>query len=140
MKISILGCGWLGLPLAERLRDEGHTIKGSTTSKKKIQLLKGKEIQPFLLELTPDMNCENCDNFWDADVLVLNIPPGRGKDNVKEFHQQQIQAVMDQLADSTINFVLFISSTSVYPEKGGIVSEEDTEKGNTSRTSGEALL
>ncbi|NIT56269.1 MAG: SDR family NAD(P)-dependent oxidoreductase, partial [Aliifodinibius sp.] len=91
MKISILGCGWLGLPLGERLRDAGHRIKGSTTSKEKIQLLKGKEIQPFLLELTPDLYCENCNDFWASDVLVLNIPPGRSNNNVKEFHQQQIQ-------------------------------------------------
>ncbi len=140
MKISILGCGWLGLPLAERLRDEGHQIKGSTTSEEKLQLLKGKEIQPFLLELTPDLHCENCDDFWDADVLVLNIPPGRGKNDVKEFHQQQIQAVINRLTDSRINFVVFISSTSVYPQKGGIVSEEDTKTGKASRASGNALL
>lgn len=140
MKISILGCGWLGLPLAERLRDEGHTIKGSTTSKEKIQLLKGKEIQPFLLELTPDLHCKKCEDFWDADVLVLNIPPGRSKDDVKNFHKQQIQAVINRLTDSPIKFVVFISSTSVYPEKAGIVSEEDTKKGKASRASGNALL
>ncbi|MDZ7658207.1 SDR family oxidoreductase [Fodinibius sp.] len=140
MKISILGCGWLGLPLAERLRDNGHQIKGSTTTEEKLQLLKGKEIQPFLLELTPDLHCKNCDDFWNADVLVLNIPPGRSNDNVKEFHKQQIQAVIDQLTDSTINFVVFISSTSVYPPTDGIVSEEDTKKGNASRASGNALL
>jgi nucleoside-diphosphate-sugar epimerase len=140
MKISILGCGWLGLPLAERLRDQGHKIKGSTTSKEKLQLLKGKEIQPFLLELTPDLHCEDCDDFWDADVLVLNIPPDRSKDNVRNFHQRQIQAVIDRLSDAPINFVVFISSTSVYPQKGGIVSEEDTQKGKASRASGNALL
>ncbi|MEZ7854793.1 MAG: SDR family NAD(P)-dependent oxidoreductase, partial [Cyclobacteriaceae bacterium] len=30
--ISILGCGWLGLPLARQLVQQGHQIKGSTTS------------------------------------------------------------------------------------------------------------
>ncbi|PAU94519.1 NAD(P)-dependent oxidoreductase [Aliifodinibius salipaludis] len=140
MTISILGCGWLGLPLAERLRDEGHQIKGSTTSEDKLQVLKGKNITPFLLKLTPKLQCNDCDHFWDADVLVLNIPPGRSKDNVKEFHQQQIQAVIDRLKHSPIEFVVFISSTSVYPKKGGIVSEEDTKKGKASRASGNALL
>jgi nucleoside-diphosphate-sugar epimerase len=140
MKISILGCGWLGLPLAERLRDQGHQIKGSTTSEEKLQLLKGKAIQPFLLQLTPNLHCENCDDFWNADILVLNIPPSRSSDNVKAFHQQQIQSVIHRLTDSPIKFVVFISSTSVYPKKGGIVSEEDTEKGKASRASGNALL
>lgn len=29
--VSILGCGWLGLPLAEQLLAEGYSVKGSTT-------------------------------------------------------------------------------------------------------------
>ncbi|MEL7833667.1 SDR family oxidoreductase [Fodinibius sp. Rm-B-1B1-1] len=140
MRISILGCGWLGLPLAEQLRDQGHHIKGSTTSKNKLQILKGKKITPFLLELTPNLQCNNCDNFWDADVLVLNIPPGRGRDNVVDYHQKQIKSVINKVNSSSISLVIFISSTSVYPETGGIVSEEDTKAGKASRPTGNALL
>lgn len=140
MTISILGCGWLGLPLAEYLRDQGHTIKGSTTSPEKLELLNGKNIEPYLLKLNPELECENCQGFWNSDVLVLNIPPGRGKDNVKEYHTKQVEAVIEQLRESPIDFVIFVSSTSVYPEKPGIVSEEDTQKGNAVRSSGNALL
>lgn len=140
MTISILGCGWLGLSLAERLRDEGHQIKGSTTTGEKLQVLKGKNILPFLLKLNPNLECENCASFWDADVLVLNIPPGRGNDDVISYHKKQIQAVIEKLKKSSIKFVIFISSTSVYPPKGGIISEEDTQMGKASRPSGNALL
>jgi len=140
MTISILGCGWLGLPLAEHLRDQGHTIKGSTTSPEKLELLSGKNIEPYLLKLTPELECEECESFWNSDLLVLNIPPGRGKDNVKEHHAKQVEAVIEQLRESTIDFVIFISSTSVYPEKPGIVSEEDTLQDNAVRSSGNALL
>ncbi|WP_258929290.1 hypothetical protein [Flavobacterium davisii] len=42
-KISLLGCGWLGLPLAESLIKKGYEIKGSTTNLDKIPLLKQKE-------------------------------------------------------------------------------------------------
>lgn len=140
MTISILGCGWLGLPLAENLRDGGYNIKGSTTSPEKIELLKGKNITPYLLKLDPHLNCDNCDDFWDADVLVLNIPPGRGRDDVVKFHKKQIESVIGELEKSSIKFVIFVSSTSVYPEQNGIVSEEHTQKGNAARTSGNALL
>lgn len=140
MKISILGCGWLGLPLAEQLRDAGHAVKGSTTSKEKLQLLKGKEIQPFLIALTPELQCKNCDTFWDANVLVLNIPPGRNRNNITDYHQQQMKAVIEKVNNSSINFVIFVSSTSVYPPTGGIVSEEDTKSGKASRPSGNTLL
>lgn len=140
MEISILGCGWLGLPLAEQLRDASHIINGSTTSPQKIELLKGKDITPFLLKLNPQLNCHKCEEFWDADLLVLNIPPGRGRDNVKKYHLKQIESVVKKLRESPIERLIFISSTSVYPEKPGIVDEVDVESGNAARPSGNALL
>jgi len=140
MNISILGCGWLGLPLAEQLRDNGHLVRGSTTSPEKLELLKGKNISPFLLKLSPDLDCEDCKDFWDADLLIVNIPPGRGRDNVEDYHLKQIQAVADKVKTSSIKWVIFVSSTSVYPEKPGIVDEEDTKSGHAGRASGNALL
>lgn len=139
MTISILGCGWLGLPLAEHLRDSGHRIKGSTTSPDKLELLKGKKITPFLLKLNPKIDCDNCDDFWDADILVLNIP-SRGQEEIETFHPKQIAAVIEKLKDSPVEFVIFVSSTSVYPEKPGVVGEEDTQMGKAIRASGNALL
>lgn len=140
MRISILGCGWLGLPLAEHFRDNGYTVKGTTTSKEKLELLSGKKITPFLLKLNPHLECENCDDFWDSDLLVLNIPPGRNRDNVEEFHTKQIKSVIEKISASSIKLVIFVSSTSVYPEKPGIVAEVDTAPNNAIRSSGNALL
>lgn len=140
MTISILGCGWLGLPLAEELRTANHDVKGSTTSPDKLELLKGKDITPFLLELNPEIDCDDCDDFWDSNVLILNIPPGRGRENVKKYHLRQIESIVKKVKHSPIEWVIFISSTSVYPAKPGIVDEEDTEFGNAVRPSGNALL
>ena len=39
MKISILGCGWLGFPLAKSLVEKGFSVKGSTTSENKLSIL-----------------------------------------------------------------------------------------------------
>lgn len=140
MTISILGCGWLGEPLGVHLLKAGHSINGSTTTPSKIELLKGKGITPFLLDLNPALECSHCEAFWDADLLVLNVPPGRGKENLEDYHLSQIKAVADRLNDSAIERVVFISSTSVYPKKPGIVNENDTQAGKAKRTSGNALL
>lgn len=140
MRISILGCGWLGLPLGEHLLEEGHIIKGSTTSGKKLSLLKNKGITPFLITLDPELQCDNCEDFWQADVLVLNIPPSRGREKLMDFHIRQISAMIEQLKKSPISFVVFASSTSVYPDKPGIVDEVDAEAGKAKRNSGNALL
>lgn len=140
MKTSILGCGWLGEPLAESLSEKGHTAKGSTTTKSKIPQLKKKGIEAFFLTLDPDLNCENCTSFWNADVLVLNIPPGRGRDNIIEYHTAQIQSVIKQLKSSDVRHVVFISSTSVYPKLSGVVKESDAIAGKAGRESGNALI
>lgn len=141
MRISILGCGWLGLPLAEHLIQNNHVIKGSTTSSQKIDLLRQKEVEPYLLNLSPDLaNADEVHSFWKTDTLILNIPPGRSRDNIVEYHSQQIQAVINQAASSAISHVIFISSTSVYPSKPGTVTENDAVARQAARASGNALL
>ncbi len=141
MNISILGCGWLGFPLAKHLVTRGHNVKGSTTSQEKLNRLEKNNIQPFLLKLTPQLeNPNKVRSFWNSEILVLNIPPGRKRDNVIDFHTKQITSVKDALADFPIKFVIFVSSTSVYPELPGMVTEEDTIAGKAGRESGNALL
>ena len=45
--ISIIGCGWLGFPLAKHLIRLGYHIKGSTTSKDKLTKLESEGIEAF---------------------------------------------------------------------------------------------
>ena len=51
-QISILGCGWLGLPLAKSLLEKGFSINGSTTSFEKISILDKAGITPFIVSLS----------------------------------------------------------------------------------------
>lgn len=140
MTISILGCGWLGLPLAKSLLKKDHLVKGSTTSEEKLELLKQEGIEPYLIKLEPELKGNTDDEFWKSDLLILNIPPGRGRKNVITYHRKQIQSVLQQVLASEIKQVIFISSTSVYPKTPGVVEEEDARPGKAGRDSGEALL
>lgn len=140
MKISILGCGWLGLPLAEHLIKHNHFIKGSTTSPQKISQLRQKQIEPYLIKLTPELtDADEVPSFWKADTLILNIPAAHSRDNVVEYHSRQMQSVINQAGPSAITHIIFISSTSVYPPKPGTVTENDAVAGQA-RASGNALL
>ena len=55
LKIAIIGCGWLGLPLAKKLIKENFIVNGSTTSKEKISVLKTEKIEPFLIDLNKNL-------------------------------------------------------------------------------------
>ncbi|MEX0994802.1 MAG: SDR family oxidoreductase [Balneolaceae bacterium] len=141
MEISILGCGWLGLPLAIRLQNQGHVIKGSTTSEEKLEILKRNEIQPYLIEVgKQEVKGTNTGSFWESEVLFLNIPPGRRQGDVLDRFPLQIQAVIDKIREGTIEWVIFASSTSVYSNHEGRVSEEDASPDKASSDSGRALL
>ncbi len=111
-KISILGCGWLGLPLATHLLDKKYTVKGSTTSDDKKDHLRSNYIEPFLI----DIDSLKIDlEFLNADVLIIAIT---SKNN------ESFQNLVSVIEKSTIKKVIFISSTSVYPASELPITEE----------------
>jgi len=124
MIISILGCGWLGFPLAKTLAGQGHTVKGSTTSLNKLALLRKAGIQPFCLNLTPDAQGIGWDFFLKTDLLIVNIPPRLERAGVA-FHPAQMAALAEMLMASPVRRVVYVSSTSVYPELNREMTEED---------------
>ena len=49
--ISILGCGWLGEPLAISLLEAGYSVKGSTTTESKLATLEASQIEAYLIDI-----------------------------------------------------------------------------------------
>lgn len=120
--ISIMGCGWLGLPLAKFLLAKGYVIKGSTTNVDKLATLKNAGIVPFLIHLNPAISGNNITQFLDSDLLIINLPPGRNA--LIDNYVLKINCLNDAVAESRIKKIIFISSTSVYPEKNDWVDED----------------
>ena len=114
--ISILGCGWLGKELAVSLLDEGYTVKGSTTSKDKIKTLEALEIDAYLVNID---DFEEFDVFLNSDILIIAIT----SKNIDSFKR-----LIQQIENSSIEKVVFISSTSVYPNTNSIVEENSKTK------------
>ncbi|MEM7008109.1 MAG: SDR family oxidoreductase [Thermodesulfobacteriota bacterium] len=135
--ISILGCGWLGLPLAEKLIQLGHSVKGSTRSSTDLPRLGQKGIIPFSINLDPTIIAENADSFFDTEILIINFPPQRREDIVK-YHEMQAISLIESIKKSAIEKVIFVSSTSVYPDLNREVSEDDTH--GPTKESGKALI
>ncbi len=123
-KISILGCGWLGLPLAIELISKGYSVKGSTTTPHKIKELESKKIIGFQIELFPDSIVGDISGFLkDSDVLILDIPPKAKSENITNF-TEKLKVLKPFIEASSIGIVLFTSSISVYGNQGGIITEE----------------
>lgn len=137
-QISILGCGWLGFPLAKKLLSEGYSVKGSTTSEAKTSVLAANEIIPFRVALSEDGIQGPITDFLErSEILIIDIPPGLRKVTLpvgtKTF-VAKIEKLIPYLEKSSVQKVLFVSSTSVYAEENLLVTEEtvpnpDTESG-----------
>lgn len=144
MKVSILGCGWLGFPLAKKLIEIGFEVKGSTTSENKLAVLKSNKIAPYLLELTED-NINDCisDFLNDSEILIIDIPPGLRKiadDTTEKTFVNKIKNLIPFIEKSTIKKVLFISSTSVYAETAAIPTVTEKTVLNPNTESGKQLV
>ena len=136
--ISVLGCGWLGLPLAKKLVEMGHIVKGSTTTAQKLALLHKHKIDPFLIEVHRKIKGNNLQHFFKSGILIVNIPPGRKRKDVARSHPQQIAAIIERGLLHGMKKVLFISSTSVYGNVNRLVTESDEPRPESA--SGEALV
>lgn len=143
MQISILGCGWLGFPLAKSLLKKGFLVKGSTTTLEKISKLVANGIQPSIVTLSAveGQNNENEINTFlqNAEVLIINIPP-KLRGNSNENFVQKIQNLIPSIEKSSVEKVIFVSSTSVYSDDTAInlITEETIPKPDT--VSGKQLL
>jgi len=131
-KISILGCGWLGLPLAKSLLAKGYEVKGSTTSESKLEMLKDAGILPFQIQLEPHQIIGNMEDFLkETDVLIIDIPPGLRRETSTSNEMtfvNKIKNLIPYIEKSGIQKVVFVSSTSVYGDSFPIqeITEETT--------------
>lgn len=129
-QISILGCGWLGLPLAKALISEGHSVKGSTTSNDKKELLENAGIAhyPIALEVK-NFSAPVADFLENSPILIIAIPPklrGKNKDYSDAQNNsfvQKIKNLIPYIEKSSVEKLLFISSTAVYGEADTIIDE-----------------
>jgi nucleoside-diphosphate-sugar epimerase len=135
--ISILGCGWLGTQLGISLLSKGYHVNGSTTTPSRIFELAEAEIKPFYLKIEPGVDKIVSEDFFNADVLVISLPPGRDK-VVESAFPRQILEVIKLVKETGIPKVLFISSTSVYQATNSEAYEG--KEGTPEKPSGRALL
>lgn len=123
MTISILGCGWLGLPLAKYLVNKGYNVKGSTTRQDKLPLLQEAGIMAHHVSVTKSGILGDAKGLLDCDVLYINLPPGRRSYEELESYPGKITSILKLLSKETK--VIFVSSTGVYADVNGIVTENN---------------
>ncbi|MEC4003384.1 SDR family oxidoreductase [Flavobacterium sp. SUN052] len=144
-QISILGCGWLGLPLAKSLLEKGYLVNGSTTSIEKIPILEKIGINPFIVSLSAvevsDETKISIEDFLEnSTILIIDIPP-KLRDSSTALGKTfvgKIQNLIPFIEKSSVEKVIFVSSTSVYADDNSTFTEDSKPQPETE--SGKQLL
>lgn len=137
-KIAIAGLGWLGLNLAVHLQQAGYAVKGSVTNRKKQNLYTKNGLPTFQIVLNEDGIQGNASSLLDeAPILVILIPPGLRRNTGHNYALKMLHFV-NALEKSDVKKVILVSSTSVYGDQQGCVTELDLPTPTTN--SGKQLL
>ncbi|MDF0707832.1 MAG: NAD(P)-binding domain-containing protein [Bacteroidota bacterium] len=123
-KIGVLGCGWLGLPLAVKLIEKGYLVKGTTTTDDKVEVLKTEEIVPYKVKLSENGIQGDITGFLEQiGTLIIDVPPKLRGEHTESF-VEKMKFLLKEIEKSQISHILFVSSTAVYGNAAGKVSED----------------
>jgi nucleoside-diphosphate-sugar epimerase len=90
-------------------------VKVSSRSEDKIELYKNEGLIPFLLN---ENNVDFLDDLLDTNYLFINFPPSKFDDYISFLEKIFLNKNL-----SKIEKIIFISSTSIYPNIDGIFDE-----------------
>ncbi|MEL6538866.1 MAG: NAD(P)-binding domain-containing protein [Bacteroidota bacterium] len=121
--VSIIGAGWIGLPLAHNLKTQGKQVRVTTTSPDKAQRLTESGLQAFEVSLSPEPQGAGWEQFLDSEVIVVSIPPKVAQKGA-DFHPDQMRALL-RLVPAHAK-VLYTGSSGIFADHGGETVDEDT--------------
>ena len=126
--IAIAGMGWLGLPLAQHLKTLGFAVKGSVTKLEKAAQLQKNGFDVFAVTISEDGVHGSIQGFLkDVTDLIIMIPPGLRR-NTGSDYVLKMSHFLSEIDNSKVKNCIFVSSTSVYGDDQGQVTEKNLPK------------
>lgn len=118
-KVTIIGCGWLGLALGKTLNANGFSVAGSVRRKEQLKILSNAKIDGFLLDLESEVAVPEA-HRTSSDILLIAVPPF---DRQNPGHYgQALGKLIAQF--SGVQHLIFVSSTGIYPHRSGEYPED----------------
>jgi nucleoside-diphosphate-sugar epimerase len=119
-RISVLGGGWLGLPLAQYLAAQGYVVQVSRTTAAGVQQVRELGLGAQQVNLAAETPLAD-GPFWQVPTMLIAVPPQAGQPEATQV--AQYQRLAERLRASGVEHVLYVSSTSVYGETNAEVTE-----------------
>lgn len=138
-KVSIIGLGWLGMPLAISLIGKGYQVVGSKTSQDGLEAarMSGVDAYPLVMKPQPECDADDWELLLQCDVLIITLPASRLPEK-GDIYRQSVQNLVNSALSEQVPRIIFISSTSVYGDVEGEMTEDSPR--HAVRASGKILI
>ncbi len=133
MRVLIVGCGYVGVPLSAELVRLGHEVFGLRRNPAAENELKTAGIQPVFGDVTKPDELKNLPS--DFDWVVNCVAAGGDAENYREVYFTGTKNLIEWLAPNPPKKFVYTSSTSVYAQNDGSQVKESSATEPTAETS-----
>jgi nucleoside-diphosphate-sugar epimerase len=118
MRVLIVGCGYVGLPLGNALVRAGHEVTGLRRSRSAEPELCAAGIRPFFADITDPLSLRNLPGPFDWVVLCAAVGGG-GPDAYRRTYLEGTGNLLSWLDAHPPERLVYTGSTSVYAQDDG---------------------
>jgi nucleoside-diphosphate-sugar epimerase len=133
MRVLIVGCGYVGLPLGAELVRLGHEVFGLRRNLAAENELKAVGIQPLFGDVTKPDELKNLPR--EFDWVVNCVAAGGDAENYREIYFNGTKNLIEWLAPNPPKKFVYTSSTSVCAQNDGSQVKESSPTKPTAETS-----
>ncbi len=123
MRVLIVGCGYVGLPLGKELARQGHEVFGLRRSALAETEMKAAGIRPLHADITKLDELKRLPRDFDW-VVNCTASGGGGAEDYRKIYLEGNRNLIAWLAGSPLQKFIYTSSTSVYGQNDGSVVTE----------------
>ena len=125
MRVLIIGCGYVGVPLGAELARVGHEVFGLTKSGRNGAALQDCGIQPLAADITRRADLDGLPLPFDWVVHAVSSNKG-GLEDYRQIYLEGTRNVLQWLEASPPRKFVYTSSTSVYGQTDGSLVKESS--------------
>lgn len=134
MRVLIVGCGYVGLPLGVELVRQGHEAFGLRRNETASEELTAAGIKPLVGDVTRPEDLAKLPGPFDWVINTVSSSKG-GADEYRQVYLEGTRNLIDWLAPMGIKKYVYTSSTSVYGQTDGSLVKESHPTEPSSSTS-----
>ena len=123
MRVLIVGCGYVGVPLGAELVKQGHEVFGVRRSTGKDAGLEAACVQPLAADITKPEDLAKLPGQFDWIVNTVSSTKG-GVEEYRQVYLNGTRNLIDRLAVAPPKKFVYTSSTSVYGQTDGSAVKE----------------